>query len=58
MGFNVAARRNAVIADFLPEGLEALEFMTEDEVKESYTSYAKRLMHFFLLFLMRCRNRG
>ena len=42
IGFTTVAKRNAVIADFLQEGYEALEFMSDDDVKDMYTSYAKR----------------
>merc|ERR1712232_528131 len=33
---------NAIIADFLQGGLAGLEHMSEDEVKDDCTSYAKR----------------
>ena len=42
IGFNVAARCNAIINDFLQEGYEALRYMSEEDIKEMYLSYAKR----------------
>lgn len=42
MGFNAQAKRNAIIGDFLQEGYGALEFMSDEDVKDMYTSYAKR----------------
>ena len=42
IGFNTAARRNAIVNDFLQEGYEALRYMSDDDIKEMYLSYAKR----------------
>ena len=42
MGFQPAAARNAIIADFLSDGLESLYDMTDVDVSEACTSYAKR----------------
>ena len=42
LGFGTAAVRNALIADFLSGDLAELEHMTEDDVKDACTSYAKR----------------
>ena len=42
MGIAPAARRNAIIADFLAGGLDGLEHMSEDDVKDACASYAKR----------------
>ena len=42
MGFQPAAARNAIIADFLSDGLESLYDMTDEDVSEACTSYAKR----------------
>jgi len=37
-----AAARNAIIADFLSEGLEGLRNMTEEDVRDACSSYTKR----------------
>ena len=37
-----AANRNAIIADFLSEGLVGLIHMTDKEVRDTCSSYAKR----------------
>ena len=42
MGIGPAAAWNAIIADFLSEGLEGLQHMTEEEVLDACSSYAKR----------------
>src|SRR5210317_345036 len=42
MGIEPLAARNAILADFLSEGLEGLTHMTDDEVKDACASYAKR----------------
>ena len=42
IGFNTVARRNAIVNDFLQEGYEALRYMSDDDIKEMYLSYAKR----------------
>ena len=42
IGIAPAASRNAVIADFLSEGLDGLKRMTDEEVRETCVSYAKR----------------
>ena len=39
---NPAAARNALIADFLSDGLIGLKDLTLDDVKETFSSYAKR----------------
>ena len=42
IGIQPANQRNAVIADFLSGGLEGLEHLSSDDVKDACTSYAKR----------------
>ena len=42
LGFTVAAKRAAIMADFLSDGLSGLEFMKDDDVKETCSSYSKR----------------
>ena len=42
LGFGTAAVCNALIADFLSGDLAELEHMSEDDVKDACTSYAKR----------------
>lgn len=42
IGVAPAAARNAIIADFLSEGLEGLVHMSDEDVRETCTSYAKR----------------
>ena len=42
MGIGPAVSRNAIIGDFLSEGLEGLQHMTEEEVRDACESYAKR----------------
>ena len=44
LGFaaSTAAARNAIIEDFLSGGLEGLQYMSEEDVKETCSSYAKR----------------
>ena len=42
IGIAPAANRNAVIADLLSEGLDGLKRMTDEEVRETCVSYAKR----------------
>ena len=42
IGISVAGARNAIIGDFLSDGLEGLEHMSDEEVKDTCSSYAKR----------------
>ena len=42
IGINPAAVRNALIADFLSDGLIGLKDLTQDDVKETFASYSKR----------------
>ena len=42
IGVNVAQERNTIIAYLLSDGLGGLEHITHDDVKETYSSYAKR----------------
>ena len=42
IGIAPAANRNAIIADLLSEGLDGLKRMTDEEVRETCVSYAKR----------------
>ena len=42
MGIAPAARRNAIVSDFLSEGLQGLVLMTSEDVKDTCNSYAKR----------------
>ena len=42
IGIAPAARRNAIIDDFLSEGLEGLALMTDEDVRDTCASYAKR----------------
>ena len=42
VGIAPAANRNAIIADLLSEGLDGLKYMTDEEVRDTCTSYAKR----------------
>ena len=42
MGITPAAARNAIIDDFLSEGLEGLRHMSDEDVRETCASYAKR----------------
>ena len=42
IGISVANQRNAIISDFLSDGLSGLEHMTHEDVKEMCSSYAKR----------------
>jgi len=42
MGIAPAQRRNAIIEDFLSEGLEGLALMTDEDVRDTCASYAKR----------------
>ena len=42
MGVAPAAARNVIIADFLSEGLEGLVHMSDEDVRDTCTSYAKR----------------
>ena len=37
-----AAQRNAIIGDFLSEGLEEIRYMTEEEVRDMCSRHAKR----------------
>ena len=41
LGFTNAASRNAIINDFLSDGLVGLEHTTLEDVRDAYTSYAK-----------------
>ena len=40
IGFTAQAKTNAIIGGFLQEGYDALEFMSDEDVKDMYTSYA------------------
>ena len=51
VGMAVAAQRNAIIADLLPEGLAGLLHMTEDDMGNLCASYAKRTDGVFPVFL-------
>eukprot|EP00546_Thalassionema_frauenfeldii_P004541 CAMPEP_0178917842 /NCGR_PEP_ID=MMETSP0786-20121207/13484_1 /TAXON_ID=186022 /ORGANISM="Thalassionema frauenfeldii, Strain CCMP 1798" /LENGTH=274 /DNA_ID=CAMNT_0020591463 /DNA_START=123 /DNA_END=948 /DNA_ORIENTATION=+ len=51
LGVQPAARRNAIIADFLSDGLEGLQHLTEDDVKDLCSSYAKRTDNPFPIIL-------
>ena len=42
IGFAPAAIRNAIIADFIPTGLEGLLHLSDNEVKDACTGYACR----------------
>ena len=42
LGFNQPASRNAIINDFLSDGLDGLEHMTSEDVRDACNSYAKR----------------
>ena len=42
IGIGPAAARNALISDFLSDGLIGLKDLTLDDVKETFSSYAKR----------------
>ncbi len=42
MGIAVSAQRNALIADFLSGGMDALRHLSDDDVKEACLGYAKR----------------
>ena len=42
MGFPGVQARNAIIADFLSEGLEGLQRMSDEEVRDTCAGYAKR----------------
>ena len=42
IGVSVTQQRNAIIADLLSDGLDGLEHVTHDDVKEACSSYAKR----------------
>ena len=42
MGFNIAAVRNAIIADFLQGGLSELQYMSDEDVKDMCDGYARR----------------
>ena len=42
IGINPAAARNALIADFLFDGLEGLKDLTCEDVKDTFASYPKR----------------
>ena len=42
IGISPAAARNALISDFLSDGLIGLKDLTLDDVKETFSSYAKR----------------
>ena len=61
MGFAPAATRNAIIADFMARGLDGLEHMSEDDVKDACTSYARRqdgVFPIILTQLQRYRLKG
>ena len=42
IGIAPAAARNAIIDDFLSEGLEGLRHMSDEDVRDTCASYAKR----------------
>ena len=42
MGIGPAVDRNAIIGDFLSEGLEGLKEMTDEDVRDACSSYVKR----------------
>ena len=42
IGVGPAANRNAIIADLLSEGLDGLKHMTDEDVRDTCASYAKR----------------
>ena len=42
VGIAPAVNRNAIIADFLSEGLGGLTYMTHEDVRDTCLSYAKR----------------
>jgi len=42
IGISTAADRNAIIADFCSDGLEGLEHLSEEDVKDLCSSYVKR----------------
>ena len=52
IGIAPAAQRNAIIADFLPSGLEGLLNTSDDDVKDACTSYARREDGNFPVMLM------
>ena len=58
IGFNTATRRNAIINDFLQEGYEALRYMSKEDIKEMYLSYAKKQMLLFQSSVLQCKSRG
>ena len=41
LGFGTATTRNALMNDYLSNGLAELEHMLEDDVKDACTSFAK-----------------
>ena len=51
VGLEIAAQRNIIIADLLPEGLAGLLHMTEKEMRDTYTSYTKRTDRNYPVFL-------
>ena len=51
IGITPAARRNAILSDFLSEGLQGLILMTSDDVKDTCNSYAKRQYGVFPIIL-------
>ena len=51
IGVGPAANRNAIIADLLSEGLDGLKHMTNEEVRDTCASYAKRTNNLFPVIL-------
>ena len=51
VGLEITVQRNIIIADLLPEGLAGLLYMTEKEIRDIYTSYAKRTDRNYPVFL-------
>ena len=42
IGISTATKRNAIIGDYLSDGLEGLALMSDEDVKDACNSYAKR----------------
>ena len=58
MGFAPAAARNAIIADFLSEGLEGPVQMSCEEFRDTYKSYAVRQDGDFPIILTPIQKQG
>ena len=56
VGIAPAANRNAIIADLISEGLDGLKYMTDEEVRDTCTSYAKRTDGPFPILLRQYRK--